>query len=127
MSSCSNLADGLSDKFVITKGSDNSFVFTVKKSESTLPITISDSDTFEATLRNLGSQSVVLTKSLTVIDAASGKVQLDITELETAEMGYSRGDAVDRYYPKPQYSMIIECSTDSDGDFIAKVPLVYVD
>jgi hypothetical protein len=127
MSSCSNLADGLSDKFVITKGVDNTYVFTVKKSESTLPITISGSDTFQATLRNLDDRNVVLTKSLTVVDAASGKVQLEITESETVSMAYSLGDAVDRYYPKPQYSMIIECSTDSDGDFIAKVPLVYVD
>jgi hypothetical protein len=127
MSSCSNSADGLSDKFVITKDVDNFFVFTVKKSESTLPITIVGTDTFEATLRNLADQTVVLTKSLTIVDAASGKVQLSITEAETSPMAYSRGDAVDRYYPKPQYSMIIECSTDSDGDFIAKVPLVYVD
>lgn len=115
------------DKFVITKGSDNTFVFTIKEDGTTLPITIDPSDTFEARLVKLEDDSVALTKSLTVTDALSGKVALVITEAEASTLTSEKGSKVDRYYLKPTYKVIIECSTVVNGDFIAKISEVYVD
>lgn len=116
------------DKFVITKGQDNEFVFTIKQNGSTLPmeITIPD-DTFEASLVALANQTVVLTKTLDVDDALSGRVKFVVTALETESMEAERGSKVDRYYLKPVYKLVIACNTVNNGNFLAKICEVYVD
>ncbi len=113
--------------FVITKGVDNTFVFTIKANSSTLPISITGTDTFTAALKTLSDSSVVLSKPLTVVDALSGEVQLVITQAEADTLEGLKGEAVDRYYLKPVYSLLIESSTVSEGDFLATVCEVYVD
>lgn len=114
-------------KFVITKGLDNTFVFTIKADGSTLPMEIVSGDTFVAMLRELDTNTVVLTKSMTVTDMLSGKVELVITSAETDSLTSERGDKVDRYYNKPTYSLIVDANTQNNGNFIAKVSEIYVD
>ena len=113
--------------FTITKGIDNTFIFTIKADQSTLPIEISPTDTFTAILRKLSDGDAVLTKNLTTADALSGKVQLVITAAEGQALVASRGGPEDRYYVKPSYSLLLDCDTSANGRFIAKVASVYVD
>lgn len=115
-------------KFTITKGLDNTFVFTIKADGSTLPMTIVEgTDTFTASLKTLSDGSTALSKSLTVTDAANGKVTLTITSAETSSLVSDKGTKADRYYLRPVYKLVIDCNTVNNGDFIAKVPEVYVD
>ena len=119
------------DNFVITKGSNNVFEFTIKQTGSTEVITIETGDTFTAKLRLLDTNAVVLTKTrlgggITVPDANSGKIALTITPSDTDALTSLRGDSTDRYYLKPVYSLILECTTAANGSFIAKVDNVYV-
>lgn len=116
-------------RFTITKGTDNTFIFTIKADGSTLPMEILAGDTFTATLHLLdtGEESVIINKNLTVTDANSGKVSLVITEAEAEQLISKRGSEADRYYLKPVYKLVIDCSTANNGDFIARVSEVYVD
>lgn len=114
-------------KFTITKGLDNNFVFTIKADGSTLPMTIEPTDTFTASLVQLSDGSTVLSKSLVVTDALSGKASLTITSAEASSLVTDKGTKTDRYYLRPVYKLVIDCSTVNNGDFIAKVPEVYVD
>jgi len=114
-------------KFTITKGLDNTFVFTIKADGSTLPMEIVGGDTFTAHLVGLADNTTVLTKSLVITDALNGKVNLVITSAETDSLVSDKGTKSDRYYLRPVYKLVIECSTANNGDFIAKVPEVYVD
>lgn len=119
-------------KFTITKGVDNTFVFTIKADGSTLPMVIDGTDTFTASLYPLepeNSSPVIEDKALTVTNALSGKVSLVFTEAEisTADLVSDRGSKTDRYYSRPTYKLVISCVTVNNGEFIAKVPEVYVD
>lgn len=127
MTSYGRSDNSLNDKFTIAKGVENTFVFTVKKNATTLPITIAPSDSFTAHIKLLSDRTTVLSKALTVVDAPSGRVELKLTSAETGALTSKRGEEVDRYYSKPVYMLLIECSTVDNGDFLAKVPFVYVD
>lgn len=115
-------------KFTITKGLDNNFEFTIKAQGSTLPMVIVEpDDTFTMELVKLSDESVALSKALTVSDANGGKVALVITEAEAAALVSDKGSKADRYYLRPTYKLVIDCNTTNNGNFIAKVPEVYVD
>ena len=116
-------------KFTITKGVDNTFLFTIKADGSTLPMEITGTDTFVADLVPLDPEdtTTTLTKPLTLADAANGKVALAFTAEETSALVSDKGAKTDRYYLRPTYRLIIECNTANNGNFIAKVPEVYVD
>ena len=118
-------------KFTITKGVDNTFLFTIKADGSTLPMEITGTDTFVADLVPLdpedtttGLSAVSLTLPSNLL---SGKVTLDIPESSTLTLVSDKGTKTDRYYLRPTYKLIIECNTANNGNFIAKVPEVYVD
>lgn len=115
------------NNFTITKGMDNTFVFTIKADGSTLPMEIVVGDTFTASLIALNDDSVALTKPLVVEDALSGKVSLLITSAETSPLVVDKGSKTDRYYLRPTYKLLINCSTTNNGDFLARVSEVYVD
>ncbi|AGM46825.1 hypothetical protein AD45P2_00035 [Alteromonas phage vB_AmaP_AD45-P2] len=118
------------NKFTITKGTDNYFNFTIKADGSTLPMTIDGTDTFIASLYPLDPSkpaAVIENKVLTVSDALSGRIELLITAEETAALEMDKGSKADRYYSRPNYRLVIECNTVNNGNFIAKVPEVYVD
>ena len=121
-------------RFTITKDLDNTFVFTIKADGSTLPMEITEpdgngagGDTFEAKLINLETETVSLTKTLTVTNALSGKVNLLITAAESGNLENGRGSKADRYYLQPMYKLVIACNTTNNGNFIARVPEIYVD
>lgn len=118
-------------KFVISKGVDNTFIFTIKQDNSTLPMLIDASDTFFADLVYLPDGTVypqVDNKALSVAGAlADGKVSLTIPEADTAGLVADRGDLVDRYYLRPTYKLVLKCNTVNNGNFIAKVAEAYVD
>lgn len=117
-----------STKFVISRGVDNTFIFTIKQDNSTLPMLIEVGDTFVADLVSLESDEVVIAgRALTIADAANGKVQLDYTKEEVSPLVSEKGSKVDRYYLRPSYKLVIDCSTNNNGEFVAKVPEVYVD
>ena len=117
------------ERFVITRGMDNTFTFTIKASGSTSPaVLVPGNDTFSATLTHLGDDgSVISNKALTIVDAANGKVSLTFTSAEVANLETDKGSKTDRYYLRPTYKLVIDCSTQNEGDFIAKVPEVYID
>jgi hypothetical protein len=116
------------DKFVITKGVDNTFVFTVKADGSTLPMLISNSDTFVAKLLKLSDNTEVLSKSLSkVAPYTNGKVELVISAAETIPLVGEKGGKADRYYLRPVYKLMLVCNTEANGNFIAKIAEVYVD
>lgn len=120
-------------KFSISKGSDNTFVFTIKQDNSTLPLTIVTADTFVAKLVSLDPESVesytfhITTPLTDTPDAVNGKISLVILTAATTGLIKEIGSKVDRYYPKPTYKLILECVTANNGEFIAKVGEVYVD
>jgi hypothetical protein len=114
-------------EFTITKGLENTFLFTVKANGSTLPITIVAGDTFEARLVVLSTLETVLTKALTVTDADNGQVTLVLSSADTSTLVSERGSKVDRYYLRPMYKLILDCVTAQNGNFLATVQEVYVD
>lgn len=117
-------------KFTISKGSDNTFTFTIKQDNSTLPLSIEVGDTFFADLITLSDSSpyiAVTDKPLTVEDALNGKITLVIPEADTVGLVTDKGAKVDRYYLRPTYKLILKCNTENNGDFIAKVAEVYID
>lgn len=115
-------------KFTISKDLDNTFVFTIKADGSTLPMEIVEgTDTFTALLVDLETGTTVLTKSLSVDDALSGRVLLLVTAAETTGLVADKGSKTDRYYLRPVYKLVIDCTTVNNGAFLAKVPEVYVD
>jgi len=115
------------DNFTITKGSDNTFVFTIKQNGNTLPMTIEDTDTFEAKLVPIAGGDPELTLDCTVTDANSGKIELLISSEDAEGLTSEKGSKADRYYIRPTYKLILDCSTVNNGDFIAKICEVYVD
>lgn len=117
-------------RFVISKGVDNKFIFTIKQDNSTLPLNIVPEDTFVADLVNLETGTTHAgadNKPLVVESAPNGKVSLSMTASETSTLVTDKGSKTDRYYLRPTYKLVIKCSTANNGDFIAKVPEVYVD
>ena len=116
--------------FVITKGLDNEFIFTIKQTGSSLPmeiVTDVDPDTFTAKLVRLEDQVEVLEIELVVTSALSGRVKLLIPAASTVGLESKRGDEIDGYYLKPAYKLVIDCDTQNNGKFIAKICEVYVD
>ena len=101
-----------------------------------------DTYTFKASLISLehdAQYSTVVNKNLNVVDYANGKVELVLTAADTTSGSHeilpvdiyglitSKGPKEDRYYLRPTYKLIITCVTENNGNFIAKVPEVYVD
>lgn len=115
-----------SNKFEINRNTTNTFVFTIKANGTTLPITIYPSDTFEALLCKLSDGSVVLSKPMLASDAPNGKVVLELTPTDTAALDTSRGAPEDRYYVRPNYSLVLNCNTVANGQFTARIEYVYV-
>lgn len=118
-------------KFVISKNVDNTFIFTIKQDNSTLPMLIDVADTFLADLVLLSDGSIypqVTDKALAVAGALiDGQISLVIPEADTANLVSFRGAEEDRYYLRPTYKLVLKCVTVNNGDFIAKVAEIYVD
>ena len=114
-------------KFVITKGTSNEFIITIKQNGTTLPMAIKPTDTFVAKLLSIKDGSVVATFTTNVINAQNGKIKLVLGSDVVGILQIERGDRADYYYSKPLYKLVIDCDTVNNGKFVAKVHKVYVE
>lgn len=120
------------DKFVINKGMGNEFIITIKQNDSTLPLIIELTDTFEVSVYNLETQVKTLTVNLVqsadgiveIYDAPNGQILVKLEDVDS--LISERGAKVDRYYPVPTYRLAIDCATVNNGNFVAKINEVYV-
>ena len=121
-------------KFVVTKGIANEYYITIKQDDSTLPMVIEDTDTFEVKIFKLVDSSLVATigmnaganGQISVYDANNGKLKIVMSDELVTSLVAERGDRADYYYSKPMYRLLIDASTVNNGDFIATVDKVYV-
>ena len=121
-------------KFVITKGIANEYYITIKQDDSTLPMVIEPTDTFEVKIFKLKDSALVATVGMiagtdgqiSVYDAANGKLKIVLSDALVTALVMERGDRADYYYSKPIYRLVIDASTVNNGDFIATIDKVYV-
>ena len=121
-------------KFVITKGIANEYYITIKQDDSTLPMVIEPTDTFEVKIFKLKDSALVATIGMTagaggqisVYDDANGKLKIVLSDALVTALAMERGDRADYYYSKPVYRLVIDASTVNNGDFIATIDKVYV-
>ena len=114
-------------KFVITKGTSNEFIITIKQNGTTLPMAIEPTDTFVAKLLSIKDGSEVATFTTNVINAQNGKIKLVLGSDVVGTLQIEKGDRADYYYSKPLYKLVIDCDTVNNGKFVAKVHKVYVE
>lgn len=125
----------LSNKFVITKGIANDFIITIKQNGSTLPMVITANDEFECVVTNIDTDAEVFRISevsnsngvITILSMPNGKINLSFTTAAVNSLIKNRGPKEDRYYVKPTYKISLNCNTTNNGNFVAKIPEVYVD
>ena len=121
-------------KFVITKGIANEYYITIKQDDSTLPMVIEPTDTFEVKIFKLKDSALVATigmiagtdGQISVYDDANGKLKIVLSDALVTALAMERGDRADYYYSKPIYRLVIDASTVNNGDFIATIDKVYV-
>lgn len=121
-------------KFVITKGIANEYYITIKQDDSTLPMVIKPTDTFEVKIFKLKDSALVATIGMiagtdgqvSVYDDANGKLKIVLSDALVTALAMERGDRADYYYSKPIYRLVIDASTVNNGDFIATIDKVYV-
>ena len=121
-------------KFVITKGIANEYYITIKQDDSTLPMVIKPTDTFEVKIFKLNDSALVATigmiagtnGQISVYDANNGKLKIVLSDALVTALVMERGDRADYYYSKPIYRLVIDASTVNNGDFIATIDKVYV-
>jgi hypothetical protein len=119
----------MSSKFTITRGIDNTFVFTIKGDNTTLPMDIAGW-TFTGYLYLLSSSftSPAITEELdNDSNTSSGRTTLKLTADKVANLVSLKGSEVDRYYVKPSYKLVIRGVKPNENDIVAKVDEVYVD
>ena len=121
-------------KFVITKGIANEYYITIKQDDSTLPMVIEPTDTFEVKIFKLEDSTLIATigmvagtdGQISVYDDANGKLKIVLSDALVTALVMERGDRADYYYSKPIYRLVIDASTVNNGDFIATIDKVYV-
>ena len=114
-------------KFVITKGTSNEFIITIKQNGTTLPMVIKPTDTFVAKLVSISDGAEVAALTSNVINAQNGKIKLVLSKTQVDGLKMERGDRADYFYSKPLYKLVIDCDTVNNGKFVAKVHKVYVE
>ena len=115
------------NKFVINKGIDNEFTFTIKKNGSIEAININVADTFVFKLKEGKTGNIVYTVAAVVADAINGKIMVSIPTDIANGLAVDIGDRCDYYKRKVTYRASIECSTVDNGKFVAKLDKVYVE
>lgn len=120
------------EQFVITKNVDNTFIFTIKENGATTPMQIEVGDTFTFSLIKLEDEVAATITTSTIapngsLPLASGELKLTLSQTDVNNLVSDKAPKIDRYYNRPTYKLVIECNTSVNGDFVAKVPNVYVD
>lgn len=105
----------------------NEFIITIKQNGSTLPMTITDADTFVAKLQKLSDDSVVATPTVSVYSKPNGQIKVVFTSEMVNGLVADKGDKADGYYAIAMYKLSIDCNTSNNGKFVAKVKKVYVE
>lgn len=114
-------------KFVLNKGMSNEFIVKIKQNGSTLPMTITDTDTFTAKLQKLSDDSVVAIPTVSIHSKPNGQIKIVFTDTMLNSLEVDKGDKADSYYAKATYKLAIDCNTSNNGKFVAKVKKVYVE
>lgn len=86
-------------------------------------------DTFKAQLKSLSTGLTIFDtpKDLTILNAKAGQILLVLTATDVNDLIIGTiGSQADRYYVIPTYKLYIECTTINNGNFLIKVPLIYV-
>jgi hypothetical protein len=120
-----------SSRFVITRGVENVFVFTIKEEGSTLPKDLSGWS-FTGKLYLLSDSASVPTAvdigdSLVETPNTSGRVRFTMTSSAADSLVVDKGGKVDRFYVRPTYKLMIIGTKSGQPNIIAKVEEVYVD
>ena len=122
------------DIFSINKGIDNEFIFSIKKNDEILPLTLDDSDTFEMRIIRLSTRDVVSIINqvenddgvIEFFDKPNGQILVKLKALMTSELESEFGDRADRYYSKPMYEILVIGNSLIDGAIQFKIHEVYV-
>ena len=122
------------DIFSINKGIDNEFIFSIKKNDEILPLTLDDSDTFEMRIIRLSTRDVVSIINqvenddgvIEFFDKPNGQILVKLKGSFTSKLESEFGDRADRYYSKPMYEILVVGNSLLDGAIQFKVPEVYV-
>ena len=116
----------MAKQFVIHKGIDNEYMFTIKKNGSIEAIVIAPSDTFVFNLMRPKTSEVIYTTNAVVMDAINGRIKVVIPSAATTGLVMEVGDRCDYYNRKAVYRANIVCSTVDNGNFIAELEKIYV-
>ena len=92
-------------KFVLNKGMSNEFIITIKQNGTTLPMTITDTDTFVAKLQKLSDDSIVATPTVSVYSKPNGQIKVVFTDTMVNSLEADKGDKADGYYAIANYSI----------------------
>jgi hypothetical protein len=120
-----------SSRFVITRGVENVFVFTIKEEGSTLPKDLSGW-AFTGNLYLLSDSASVPTPigigaGVVETPSTSGRVRFTVTSSVANGLVVDKGDKVDRFYVRPTYKLMIVGTKSGEPNIVAKVEEVYVD
>ena len=121
-------------RITLYKSIDNTFDFIIKKDKSTLPLELTDTDTFILYITDLATNTTVATLtsvdsvngSITITDKINGKITIVVKQALVATLKSLRGTQADNYYVKPTYSFLISANTANQGKFIATLDKVGV-
>ena len=124
----------LSSKITLYKGIDNIFDLIIKKNKTSLPLELTDLDIFKVHLIDLATDSKIFTltqllgdvSKVAITDKVNGKITLTIKNADIVNLKSLKGAAVDGYYTKPTYRLLIEADTVNQGRFIATLGRVAV-
>jgi len=123
------------NKFVINKSLKNEYTLVIKQQGSMLPMEITANDSFIMRLYELGTDTLIATitetpdanGSISAPAGLTGKITITLNEALTITLKSEKGSKADRYYVKPMYRASIDCVTTNNGNFTAKIPLIYVE
>lgn len=124
------------DKFIIDKGIPNEFKIQIKADGDTLPLVLTNTDTFNLKLYNLEDTTNTIVAELdntdttlgqvTLEDLANGKIKILMKTALTTGLTSNKGSRADRYYLLPTYRGLITGVTANGGNIITSIDLIYV-
>lgn len=119
-------ANGLFPDRITISGLSTDKQSTLPKAVITFKYTLSGTDSFIAQIYEYGTDNLVMSRPLSVVDASNGKVKLELSASDVAGFNKEQGTFADRYYPKATYKLVLVANTNYDGNFVSHVGNVYV-
>jgi hypothetical protein len=113
--------------FDIIQGKPIDFKVIVKENGTTLPLVLSNTDTFSFSLVDKKSNvKYIANKAMSITDAVNGEVSGSITALESQNLPLKRSYSEDGYISRPNLRIVINGNTVAQGEMTAIIPNVYV-